>query len=595
MKHIASWIEKSEPSETIVILGDLARSHARESGIYSQDLLRLIDEHDFAGMREFKFDYQLLTAHEAYSVRQVLAFFSKLDFLGDAKRRRQKTVEKFLETERKCKYMNEVFRAHAAGSCSFEPRFESVFHRAQIKIARVLGDIPSWDKLKLAFGPGATTQTKKKDASVVEKLQARLSCSEGLCWYLKEILAELPAMASLHESEDGNMGNGFATVLVEDGIVDFAPKNAEIERLILKDPPLNTMVNGAIGSWIRSRLKAVGVDLKDQAVNQKLALEGSLCGNYATLDLSSASDTISTELVYELLPIDWAIFLDHCRTSTARLGSERIHLEKFSSMGCGFTFPLESLIFWAISSAASEDNFASVYGDDIIVGTASVQAVIDALEFAGFSINMQKSYWAGPFRESCGADYIRGIDIRPVYVKELLAPADLFRLHNYYVRNNDSERAAVVKQSINPSLWIYGPDGFDDGHLLGDWDRRAHKKRDTHGYGGVLFDTYVLSARSDKRALRPGDRILPLYSTYIKTYENALLPSSSKKFNQLIRGLMPYDLFNRSKGLSEEVKYASEPIPERVSQVDGSHIKCVPLPGTEGYHKISIYTFDRCS
>jgi hypothetical protein len=323
----------------------------------------------------------------------------------------------------------------------------------------------------------------------------------------------MPHLAALHSTAERQRGGEslwLTTVSVTDGVVDFVAKNAKTHRSIIKEGSLNTMIQLALGDHMTMRLGKFGIDLRDQSRNQKLALAGSLDGSLATLDLSSASDTISTELVYTLLPVDWALLLDHCRSSRVLLEGKQIKLDKFSSMGNGFTFPLESLIFWALSASATESGFCSVYGDDIIVPTSDVERVMRLLEICGFSINMKKSYWTGPFRESCGADYIRGSNIRPYYQKKLVSPAELFRLHNFYVRQGDTERANYVKQHyINPSLYIYGPDGFGDGHLLGDWIPRSHKRAKTHGFGGVLFDTFQLRGRRDERPLRPGDLFSP--------------------------------------------------------------------------------------
>jgi hypothetical protein len=44
------------------------------------------------------------------------------------------------------------------------------------------------------------------------------------------------------------------------------------------------------------------------------------------------------------------------------------------------------------------------------------------LEALGFQINQHKSFFEGPFRESCGKDFFRGFSVRPVYLKTLRTP-----------------------------------------------------------------------------------------------------------------------------------------------------------------------------
>jgi hypothetical protein len=310
-------------------------------------------------------------------------------------------------------------------------------------------------------------------------------------------------------------------VLIVDGHLHFVPKTAKTFRTIIVEPSLNTMVQLGIGEHIAGRLRREGVDIRDQAPNQRFALEGSLHGGIATLDLSSASDTVATELVAALLPLDWFCFLKAFRSShVLDADGNRLTLQKFSSMGNGFTFPLETLIFYALSKACNElsGNVGPVraYGDDIIVPTGDVQLLSEVLNAVGFVLNGDKSFSTGPFRESCGKDYFLGIDIRPVYlhVKEKphrLAACDLFSLHNFFVEHDMHDERIFILSLLAPEIRIFGPAGYGDGHLVGDWLPRRHNRE--HGYTGFTFETFAWKPlRSDD--LYPGDRVLPSYSIY---------------------------------------------------------------------------------
>jgi len=104
-----------------------------------------------------------------------------------------------------------------------------------------------------------------------------------------------------------------------------------------------------------------------------------------------------------------------------------VYLEKFSSMGNGFTFELETLLFLALSMATMESlglenqpgRDLHVYGDDIIVPTECAANVKAVLRYFGMAINETKSFVEGPFRESCGGDFFEGVDVRPYQLKEL--------------------------------------------------------------------------------------------------------------------------------------------------------------------------------
>lgn len=655
--HKASWTDESSPDESLAIIRELALAHAFRGGDQGFVIAYFIVCGDYLSICEFELDYDTLTTAEAANCRQALAFFQKCDYIVlPGVDPREVAKSKFKEAELACQSTNELFRMRRAGLFNFEPWVDAAIRRAQSKIARVLGRLPHVRDLKLRFGPGATTLTKKKNASVVEKLQAGVSCSESLLPYAAKLLEEMPQLSSLHnvlppdpyahllaarheaqmevngllqqldgsdkaerreilellehwESEVARLDREIplrelvdvverCPVEITDGVVEFVPKNAKTHRSIVKEPSLNTMIQLALGDYMGKRLHAFGIDIRNQEINKSLAKEGSLTGELGTLDLSSASDTISTEIVYELLPWEWAFMLNSCRSDKVLLDAERVDLEKFSSMGNGYTFPLETLIFWALASSAAEDGFASVYGDDIIVGTHSVNRVMRLLEVCGFTINRKKSYWTGSFRESCGGDFLRGIDIRPYYHKKVVTGMELFKMHNFYVRHHNPEMADRVLAHIHPSLRIYGPDGYGDGHLIGDWTPRRTKRQRDHGYGGVLFDTFKLGDRKDFRPERRGDAALPTYSIYTREGGDAVVSlrdetARSLTNEQLAIAARRYRLFvGKCPAGFSQAKILGDQIPERVSPVTGVTYKLPSYPGVDGYRRVSIYTFD---
>jgi hypothetical protein len=194
-----------------------------------------------------------------------------------------------------------------------------------------------------------------------------------------------------------------------------------VERTIAVEPLLNGFVQKGVDLFFRKRLKRVGIDLSDQSRNQELAREGSLKGEidpFVTIDLSSASDSLSTEVCRYLLPPDWFDFLNQIRSRRYRLVGEEFTYHKFVSMGNGFCFPLETLIFASLCKTvydeASLRHDFSVYGDDIIVRQSVAVRLLELLKVCGFRVNRKKTFLTGPFRESCGADWYEGKDVRPV-------------------------------------------------------------------------------------------------------------------------------------------------------------------------------------
>jgi hypothetical protein len=93
-------------------------------------------------------------------------------------------------------------------------------------------------------------------------------------------------------------------------------------------------------------------------------------------------------------------------------------------MGNGFTFELESLLFYVTTKVTADlrgvRGALSVYGDDIICPSEIAYELTSALRYLGFQVNTDKSFYQGPLRESCGGHYYAGIDITPFKVKKPL-------------------------------------------------------------------------------------------------------------------------------------------------------------------------------
>lgn len=238
--------------------------------------------------------------------------------------------------------------------------------------------------------------------------------------------------------------------LVSSSRLSFVPKTTEISRTICTEPVLNMLFQKGIGGAIERRLRQVcGIDLSRQPMkNALLARLGSVDGGFGTIDLSSASDSVSLSLCEYLLPrqVLYWLKLTRCEQTTLP-GGKRIGLHMVSSMGNAFTFPLQTLLFTAVVYGTYRSlgirlrypfgrftgNFG-VFGDDIIVTRAAYTRVIKMLSFLGFSVNVDKSFNEGLFRESCGSDFYSGYNVRGVYVKRLSDVNDVYSAINRLVR-----------------------------------------------------------------------------------------------------------------------------------------------------------------
>jgi hypothetical protein len=239
----------------------------------------------------------------------------------------------------------------------------------------------------------------------------------------------------------------------------------------------------------------VGIDLsKGQDLHRDLARLGSKNGGLATIDLSNASDLICYKVVKLILPEGWFQVLDSLRAPFTECEGRTVKLEKFSSMGNGFTFELETLLFRSLIEAVAELTGtctpAHVYGDDMIVSDDPnfISTLEAAFRFFGFKINITKSYTSGQFRESCGGDFFSGIAVRPFFLtKYPTSPIDWFVIHNGLVRIGRPEWTALAREyalaQIPRRLRLFGPQHLGDNVL---WGERElwHETGDRNGWDG---------------------------------------------------------------------------------------------------------------
>jgi len=191
-------------------------------------------------------------------------------------------------------------------------------------------------------------------------------------------------------------------------------------------------------------------------------------------------------------------------------------------MGNGFTFELESLIFYALTVATCRIEGirpdVTVYGDDIICPPSAVALLTSVFAFCGLTINKSKSYTEGPFRESCGTDYFKGVNVRPYYSKTRFSSATLTAFHNNLVRSGYAgmypEIVELIIRSIPHKHLLFGPDGYGDGHLIVPEPNIERFKRD-HGWSGFTFKTFVAIPLRVSGSVR-GDCIMPHYASYIR-------------------------------------------------------------------------------
>lgn len=313
----------------------------------------------------------------------------------------------------------------------------------------IIGPLPTWDSVFGIFSGGASTSRPRTASHPALKYIGKADITAHARPLFEQMLEEMPVWAGLFDLSDLRE--------VEGNVMFVVPKNADIDRCACKEPDINMFIQKGLGGAIRHGLKRVGIDLNDQSRNQQLAREGSINGLLSTLDLSSASDSVTYGLVELLMPDIWFSYLNMVRSPVTDVFGEQHRNEMFSSMGNGFTFELESLLFYVLARTTAYfrgvSGVISIYGDDIIVPVDLTHDLRWVLSYFGFTVNSEKSFWEGPFRESCGGHYYNGLDVTPFYVKGPVRDLQgLIHLGNA-VRKWASRNVDIIVDDLVYDLW----------------------------------------------------------------------------------------------------------------------------------------------
>lgn len=386
---------------------------------------------------ETRFDLANSSSTE-FALLRLLERYRKKFSCNHSKELEQAAVDSFVSS-------NEAVRLFRASLSSYEINNASLFIRRALEMysSRFAGAGPQ-EVLFLpglydlwSYGPGASNGIRGTHAA--EKCNQPPTAT----------ISSLPEVFKFYSADP------YLRFLIEDrrsirvvsgSRLSTVPKNEEKARTIAIEPLANMQLQLAAGRYIQGALRCIGIDITvQQDVNKRLARLGSIDGSLSTLDMKSASDMISLELVRLLWPPEWFRFFMAIRSPETELpGGESITLFMISTMGNGFTFPLMTLTILALLYASHADfqrrplwldmdRFA-VFGDDVICPTYHARAVMDILTRAGFVVNTDKSYTSGPFRESCGGDYYEGVDVSPFYIRSLSSNAEIYVAMNQVIR-----------------------------------------------------------------------------------------------------------------------------------------------------------------
>jgi len=390
---------------------------------------------------------------------------------------RYEAMKTFLQCEARCKAYN--YQSLPSFPIYRESAQANVLLRTQRKIGSILGNAPDPSRFDFEFGPGASLLIKRQ-TTAYEKLNGALDVTPEAKGAAVKLLLNCPGWLSKHLATPFSEERVLACLTEVPGDrLSFVPKTALTDRPIAIGPTLNVLLQKGVGKIIRRKLKRAGNDLNvNQQVHRDLAKIASIHGHLATVDLKNASDMISWRVVLDLLPFDWFCLLDSIRSKYYHIEGRSYPYQKFSAMGNGFTFELESLIFYAVAISCCEVNGdstvdVSVYGDDVILPTRSYPLFVEMMGILGFEVNKEKSFSSGPFRESCGGDFFLGDDVRGFYVKDYLKLRDIVRFRNYLYRTGWRFVLPKTWRHLtfllrDVSTYLAGPDDGTDDHIVFD-------------------------------------------------------------------------------------------------------------------------------
>jgi hypothetical protein len=396
---------------------------------------RLLDNPDIACIR---------------AVRQITLMWAKME-LETTKRRQAKALSEYVECEKEVRHNDESYKS-ALGESLLTARFRRVSVLLWAGIFTAVDQQVYDGDIVPNHSAGATADRLSGNRKYeLAEWTTRLDSVQP---FWDALLPNVRYTGSADEprepSSSPQLRSAWNPDILEPGDerpvkVILVPKTIKTPRVIAEEPTcMQYMQQGVRLALTREYSKSktawnlTGWTKGSQEINRSMAQKASKNGDLATLDLSEASDRVSNQHVLSLLAY-WPHLraaVDACRSRKADvLGHGVIRLAKFASMGSALTFPVEAMIFTTIIFTAIEEELrrpltrkdikslvgqVRVYGDDIIVPVRYVPAVLRYLELFGLKVNLNKSFWNGKFRESCGGDYYDGVDVSITRIRRML-------------------------------------------------------------------------------------------------------------------------------------------------------------------------------
>lgn len=211
-------------------------------------------------------------------------------------------------------------------------------------------------------------------------------------------------------------------------LITVEPVENSFGQQFVRSLLLKSVRSGPLGRTVmalRSGSASAGIPTEAAEKQRRRCVYASTHPYLSTLDLKDASDAISWHSVQRVFPV-WAVaWLERFRTPEFISGDKSVKtLNMYAGMGNATTFIVETLYFWALFTAISENvndhTEVSVFGDDVICGTETCHNsyAMGQLAGCGHTLSLAKCgiSRAPGFRESCGVAAYSGM-ILPTLIR----------------------------------------------------------------------------------------------------------------------------------------------------------------------------------
>lgn len=252
------------------------------------------------------------------------------------------------------------------------------------------------------------------------------------------------------------------------------PKDISGKRVIAIESVKSQFVQQGLSRALRrTRHFRTNFNLEDLTRHVALASRQ----DYVTVDLKDASDRLCVSFA-DLLPEDWSFLFRRYSSSYGILpGGECIGFPFIASMGNGFCFELETLLFHALAVLSNEPttvsearhygSLVSVYGDDIVFPSYMLPRFQYLLDRLPLVLNPKKTCYTSSFKETVGMWISEG-SARERFLPKLEGTLQEIELHG-------RERFAFAERAARAGYWTLTRLLLEDYEYRIRWNKRFHR------------------------------------------------------------------------------------------------------------------------